>query len=308
MKDEPLTRAKQPKHLQEHAPTVIHDPLADETLLARWFRQNLEKGPRFWLAVAGTVVGVVAVWLVIAGLTSGRSADAGAWESLMLAKDTDDRVKVGQSASGLPASWALLQAAEARYQEGFADLPANRDAALPLLSNAYELFKQAADKAPADSTPKRLATLGMARCLEARGDLDGAIQQYQTVAKSWPETDEGKQAAKLAERLKRPEAVAFYQQFSTYKPPEMTLPPRGTSTFDVPGLPALPPNHPDPNGPTIPAPGLGGLGGLPGSATLPEPAPPTTQPAGGAAPATPESTPAPAPAPPAGAGAPAPQP
>jgi hypothetical protein len=304
MKDEPLTRPKQPKHLKEHAPTVIHDPLADETLLARWFRQSYEKGPRFWLPVAGLLVGAIVLWMVVPKLTSGRSSSAASWEALMLAKDADDRVKVGQEATGLPAAWALLQAAEARYQEAFADLPNNRDAALPLLSNAHDLFKQAYEKAPADSMPRRLAALGMARSLEARGDLDGAIQQYQVVTKSWPDSDEGKQAAKLIELLRRPESVAFYQKFSTYQPPELNLPPRGRGTFDdlpsMPTLPGLPQGHPALDGPTIPAPGLNMPGGLPGtvpagSADIPPPAPtsegpPANPPAG----STPAGSPPPA--------------
>jgi hypothetical protein len=284
MKDQPLAR---PKHLQEHTPTVIHDPLADETMLARWFRQTAEKGPKAWLPWVGVVLGAIALWVIVANLRGGRSASAGSWEALMLAQDTDDRIKVGQEAPGLPGSWALLQAAEARYQEAFGDLPNNRDVALPMLSNAHDLFRQAYEKAPADSVPRRLAALGMGRCLEARGDLEGAIQQYQTVARAWPDSDEGKQAARLAELLRKPESVAFYQKFSTYKPPEVTLPPRGTGTFDLPGMPDLPPSHPPLDGPTVPAPGLG----------LPDLTPPTAPdvPPPAPTPEAPASTPDPLP-------------
>jgi hypothetical protein len=152
---------------------------------------------------------------------------------------------------GPAAGWALLQAAEARYQEAFNDLPANRDAALPLLTKAHDLFEQASQKADADPVCKRLAALGMARALEARGDLDAAIAQYESVAKNFPSTGEAARAEVLAKELRKPENQKFYQNFSTFKPTEMTLPPRGRGFLDN-----LPPSHPPIDGPVVPAPGL----------------------------------------------------
>jgi len=52
MKHEPAPRPKSPV---EHAPTVIHDEYADETLLARWLRRGMEKGPKFWGLALSTV-------------------------------------------------------------------------------------------------------------------------------------------------------------------------------------------------------------------------------------------------------------
>jgi hypothetical protein len=268
MKDEPLTRRKgaqpahdpapkaAPKHRPEHAPTVIHDPTADETILARWLRESMEKGPRFWLPVGLAAVGIVALGIVLGNLGTGSSATSQDWNALLMAQNVEDQVKLGQDAEGPVAGWALLQAAEERYREAFNDLPNNRDAALPLLSSAHDLFQQAREKAPADSPARRFAAMGMARTLEARGDLEGAIQQYQDVIKSFPNTDEAKHAEELVARLKKPESVAFYQKFSAYKPPEVTIPPHGTTGLDIPGLPGLPANHPPLDGPTVPAPDI----------------------------------------------------
>lgn len=265
MKDEPLTRQKDGSPVQdsaskaaartrpEHAPTVIHDPTADETLLARWLRESLERGPRFWLPVALAAVGLVALWLVLSNLRSGPSGTSETWNELLVARDVEQQVKIGEAAEGDVAGWALLQAAEERYREAFNDLPANRDAALPLLNSAHDLFQEARSKAPAESSARRFAAMGMARTLEARGDLEAAIAAYQDVVQSFPKTDEARRAEELIVLLKKPESVTFYQKFSAFKPTEVTLPPRGTTSLDLPGLPA---DHPPLDGPAIPAPGL----------------------------------------------------
>lgn len=279
MKDEPLkTRPKlpqEPKHLLEHETTAIHDPHADETILGAWLRRNLEKGPYVWIAAACVICGLCLLWIVMSTLGSKRSTSSQAWEDLILAKDVDARAKVGATVSGPASSWGLLQAAEARYQEAFQDLPANRDAALPLLTASHDLFRQARDKAEPGSASRRMAALGMARTLEARGDLDGAVTQYKEVARDFPETPEGKEATELAERLRKPEVIQFYKEFSAFKPASPTLP-------------GLPSDHPALEGPAVPAPGLN----LPSSVTVPP---------GGSTPLgnipLPTPTPAPAPAP-----------
>jgi tetratricopeptide (TPR) repeat protein len=278
MKDDSLkTRSpkpaqEQPKHLHEHETTEIHDPYADETLLGAWFRRTLEKGPFVWI-IAGCLISLMClIWIVMSTLGAKRSTASQTWAELILAKDVDARAKLGATTIGPASSWALLQAAEARYQEAFQDLPANRDAALPLLTTAHDFFRQARDKAEPGSAARRMAALGMARTLEARGDLDGAVSQYQEVARDFPDTPEGKEAKELGARLRTPEAIAFYKEFSAFKPAA------------PPTLPGLPSNHPALDGPVVPAPGLN----LPGAVTLPP---------GGSAPLgnLPAPTPAPAP-------------
>src|SRR5262245_33645420 len=110
MKDEVSTR---PKHLQEHqVPTVIHDPVADETILARWLREALEKGPEAWIIAGVGISAVCLLWIVASSFASRPAASSQAWSELILAKSAEDRAKVGEKSSGPVASWALLQAAE----------------------------------------------------------------------------------------------------------------------------------------------------------------------------------------------------
>lgn len=287
--DEPPLR---PRHQHEHAPTVIHHPEEDETLLYRWFHRVYEKGPVAWALACGTLVAVVVVALIVRGLMAGRSVEANSWKQLMLAEGPDPRVALAKSAVGPVAGWALIQAAEVRYQEGFRHLPQSRDAALPLLKQAHDLYAEALRKSPEGSPQRPLAALGMARALEARGDLDAAIEQYRSVAKSWPNSPYGWRAAQLADQLQAPQGRQFYEQFAAYKPAEVRLPPGGRSNL-IPGLPGTSP------GGVIP----GLPGGGPGRLNLDPPAghPPLTGPASGLPPAleqeTPPAVPVPLPAP-----------
>jgi len=98
----------------------------------------------------------------------------------------------------------------------------------------------------------------VARSLEAHNDLDKAIEQYEFVARTWPQSAEAKHAGRLAQALRKPENVAFYKELYAYKPIEAIIPPMGTGGFTLPAIPgvgglSLPLNHPPVDGPTIPA-------------------------------------------------------
>jgi tetratricopeptide (TPR) repeat protein len=248
MKDDTQTA---PKHLIEHeVPPDLHHHQDEATLLAQWLRKAIDKGPVYWLVPGLIVVGGIVLAVAVGNWTGKPSANSAAWLDLMLADTPEEQIKVAET-PGPAAGWALLQAAEARYQEAFNDLPANREAALPLLTKAHDLFEQASQKSDADPMCKRRAALGMARALEARGDLEAAISQYEKVAKNFPSTPEASRAELLARELRKPENQKFYQNFASYKPTEMTLPPRGRGFLD-----SLPASHPPIDGPVVPAPGL----------------------------------------------------
>src|SRR5262249_34126197 len=95
--------------------------------------------------------------------------------------------------------------------------------------------------------------------------LPKAIEQYQLVAKEWPNTPEADEANRYAEALKAPEAAAFYKELYAYSPTKVTLPPGGTETFPPNGSgPATAPGANAPSGASMPSdtppdlsPGLG---------------------------------------------------
>lgn len=284
MNNEPATK---PKHLQTHEPTVIHDAERDETLLLRWFRRTLEKGPIVWVIAAGVIAACCLVWIILGVGSNTRSVSDEAWIDYVLARSAEDQIKLAERLvevkAGPATGWSLLRAAESQFQEAINDLPGNRDVAMPLLSKARDLFDQAADRAGEDQTLRRLAEMGAARVKETRGELGEASQIYKKIAETWPDSIEGKRARELVAQLAKPEVIAFYQEFSRFKPTglgagtagtpgsSLFLPPGGTSDLNLPGLPA---NHPPLDGPVVPAPGLTPPGTVPsppaeGAATPP---------------------------------------
>ena len=267
MKHEPPTRT----HSDVDPPaTVIHHYEEDQTLLARWLKRAMSKGPTFWMLAAGLAALVFAVGYLISGLTTGKSVNAQAWEDVILAGSTEDFQRVSETPGDTAAGrWSALNAASRRYREALSRLPADREGAAPILTLALDGFRVIADDPKSDDTLRRLAMVGVARTLETRDELADAIAEYQKVAEKWPNSDEGKSAAKRVERLKTPEAIAFYKKFNAYKAraASTTIGPRGTNRFDVPA------GHPDLNGPIMPSPTLTGrgvpIGSVPTAGDLP---------------------------------------
>ena len=64
-----------------------------------------------------------------------------------------------------------------------------------------------------------------------RNDLSQALEQYQHVVKEWPESPEAKDAKRLVEALKDPQATTFYKELYAFSPTKMTLPPLGTESL-----------------------------------------------------------------------------
>jgi tetratricopeptide (TPR) repeat protein len=246
MKDEPRSPRR---HQLDHAvPTVIHHPEEDLPQLARWLHRAMENQTRFWGLIVGLVVVVIGLTVLTTGFSLGRSTSDEAWMKLETAKTAAERVEIAKEFPKSQAErWALLQAATEYYNQGFADLPSNRDVALPALKKALDLFERVENESDPASFQARVAALGVARTLEARNELDKAIQQYEKVARTWKDSEEGRQAKQLARLLRRPESVAFYKELYAYKASEATLPPLGQEGIN------LPPNHPPLDSPTVPA-------------------------------------------------------
>jgi tetratricopeptide (TPR) repeat protein len=239
MKDEPRVPIR---HQLEHpVPTVIHHPEEDLPLLARWLRRAMENQTRFWSLLFGLVAVVVLLAVLSNGLSLGRATSDEAWTKLELADTPAKRVEVAEDYPNTLASrWALLQAATEFYNRGFNDLPRNIDAAGPSFKRAAELFERVERESPADGPQARAAAFGGARTMEARNKLDKAIDEYKRVVKTWPDTEEARQAKLFAAELQKPEAAEFYRELYAYKVPEFTLPPEGEMK--------LPPGHPLLNG------------------------------------------------------------
>ena len=224
------------KHELEHAvETHIHDPEQNMNTLERWLRHALANPVKFWGAVGILAVVLVALSLMTSGMSLGRPATDEAWTKLDAAKTAAQRVEIAKEFPNTPAErWALLQAASDYYNQGFNDLPSNREVARPKLRQAIDLFEKVASESPSESPQARTAALGLARSLEAHNDRAKAIAQYEKVVKTWPNSAESRDASKLLAVLKKPEAESFYKELYAFKAPEATLPAGGTGNIELP--------------------------------------------------------------------------
>lgn len=245
------------RHEQDRAaPTVIHDPEQGMNLLERKLRHLMENHVQFWTLVIGLMVVLVGVSLLASGLPFGRVSSNEAWTKLESAKTAEEREEIARAYPKTPAQRsALLLVAAEYYMRGFADLPTNKDVALPLLKKALDRFQEVVDDSPAVTPQARAAALGVARTLEARGELEKASAQYEKIVQNpaWKGTAEAAEAERLAALLKKPETAAFYKELYAYKPVETTLPPGGTSPLTLPPVGSS----------------LGSIPGLGGSTTSP---------------------------------------
>ena len=168
--------------------------------------------------------------------SSSGTKNSEVWAKLYAETKPEDLAETAKRYPGTVASeWALLHAANEYYALGMADLPNNRDVAVSNINRALGLYEQVEKEAPKDSFQARAAALGTARCLEARNELARAIEQYEKIATTWPDSPEATKAKELADALKKPEAAAFYKELFTYNPPKVTLPPLGDERLNFPG-------------------------------------------------------------------------
>ncbi len=211
------------------------------TTLGRWVHHAL-KEPRQYLGWPAVLIGGLLLAVMVWNLSTGRaSSDSEIWSKLDTAKTAAERVEVAKANPKSPAStWAKLQAATEYFSQALADLPNNRDVALPTSRKALDLFEEVGREAPHDLPQARVAALGKARVLEMRNELPKAIEQYELVAKEWPDSPEADEARRYAEALKDPQAAAFYKELYAYSPTKVTLPPFGKETLPLPGSVPVP--------------------------------------------------------------------
>jgi hypothetical protein len=227
------------RHQFDHeVPTVIHNPEEKMNALARLAHRIIKHPEKYAIWVLG-ILGVVLASVIFSNWSSsGPAKESEVWTKLYAETKPEDLAETAKHYPGTAASqWALLRAASEYYNLGMADLPNNRDVAVSNVDRARALYEQVEKDAPKDSFQARVAALGVARCWEARNELAKAIEQYENVAASWPDSPEAGQAKQLAETLKKPEAVAFYKELFTYNPPKVTLPPFGDERLNFPGMP-----------------------------------------------------------------------
>jgi hypothetical protein len=230
-------------------------------------RQSLS----LWLALGAVVVAVVAWQLYRSSSASVTSSlwlqfndathDAAQGDALL--NDLDK--KYAGTAAGRAARFQVARRKFMMGQENL-DSSFDREEAIKNLKSARDLYAQLGKESSDEPLLIQEALMAVAKADEALaavpdpdkagemcGSLDRALEAYQELAKKYPESPQGKAAAKRATDLKenRAEIDKFYTQLSEM----LTTPPRPSPTNTLNPNVFIPPPSP-PTGPgstTLPA-------------------------------------------------------
>jgi hypothetical protein len=246
--------------------------------LKRWWKGDPDgkstgkPSPMFW-AILGLIVLVgvlIFAWRYYAD-TAMRSRSE-LWCDFDLAAENTRLEQIMESNRGTPVALAAkAQMARGALQEGQDRLGSEtyRTGAISNIEKAREWYEQLKKEAADDPQLQREAYLGMAKAEESlvgipkeknsqelRGSLDKARELYEETATKFPDTLQGKEAAKRAEEIKanKDKVLAFYQELNktlTTTPPIIKLP----DIKEPPPIPSLnPPTLPDNTTPKIDTP------------------------------------------------------
>lgn len=182
-------------------------------------------GMTILFAMAAVIIlTAIAIWWI----RSSRTTDAPGWSSLNMALGNpqstgEDFANIADSdefSGTAPAKWARLLEAEARLDTGIEQMFTDRAAADQELAAARKAFEELAEGTAVSPEHAVRVRFGQAKLLEVTsdGDLQPAIDLYDSVAKDFPGTVYEQVATERIEALSQPDAKAFYAWFSKQSP------------------------------------------------------------------------------------------
>lgn len=219
----------------EHRKELQTNLLADR--LGRFY-QSLREGTwkvhpstKAWI-ITGAVVAVVALligWRYYSGsVTKSTSAE---WMQIDDATSLSDLEKiVEKDPKGKATRAARFQVARIYLRRGMehfvSTAPNAREDALSDLDKAAEHYATLADQAKDTPLLEQEALLGVAKAKEARNELDAAREAYQKLASKYPQSVNGKEAAKRLEKLDKDkeQVAAFYKKLDELAKPSLPPP------------------------------------------------------------------------------------
>jgi len=229
------------------------------------------------------IVGAVA-YVFLAAAAREKLHDS--WNSLAETTTPDGYEQVAtENRNSLVGGYADLQLGWIRYNQGKAQVVADRVESLRLLDDAVEAFNSALKAPGAQDALKGMATLGIGLSHEAQSKVEEAKKDYQSIVDRFPKDSVAQVASYRLTVLSKPETETFYQALKNYQPPAPSteLPTKidpGANPVVVPEVPSSLDEKP----PTVPAP--------PSDAPVAPAAPQDAKPAAPSetpAPATPEA-------------------
>lgn len=224
--------------------------------LSRLLRAGKRPPSVIWLLLALGVVVVLGYWW-LSSRTAVRNADA--WERYWKQRALMDAV--GGELKGTPAEIAIaLDAADAKYEEGFERLFKSPDLAVEELKAASTAYEELSKKVTGQPDLQMRALIGAGKASEAMGDLPRAIFFYRAVIKlgeqlNWSEQPFVLDASQRISKLdgQATSGQAFYQGWPGRLPKArpLTPPPTPTPPAATP-LSTFPAADPAPSTPHVP--------------------------------------------------------
>ncbi len=188
--------------------------------LAHWTEAAKPYGRALLAGVIALIVAII-VWGYIA--TQNRRHVADGWNDYFMAvgmRDDQRLQDIAEQYGGtLVADWARLTIADWDLDNGTNRLLTDRSLAHDQLRDAEEKYS-AILIGDAPNTIQERATYGLARALEASGELEKARSEYRSLAQKWPGSPFAAAAEARASDLDQLPTKQFYDWIAKYEPPK----------------------------------------------------------------------------------------
>lgn len=179
------------------------------------------------------LIGLFVVLIIVTVFVRTKSSRADkAWQAMVSASDAETYETIAEEKAnqGAPvAYWARLLSGERHYSEGIGQYFTDRSTGEEELKLAQEAFEAVLQEKGSHDVIRERALFGLARCKETTsdGDLQPAVDAYNTLLAEYPGSIYKDDAEKRIEILKSKDAETFYAWFSkqtTEKPKDLQRP------------------------------------------------------------------------------------
>ena len=223
-----------------------------DNALADWLGSQIEQVKPYWQVIVGTILAAVVVYFGLSWYGSRNQQEAAlAWTEYFdaLAQNdgealSDIAVRNADSNVGL---WAMQSQGDIHLITGAPALFRDRDQARDELTKARTVYTNLLGQLGDRSDPllRQRAMYGLAQSHEGLDSIVKAVQQYEELAKEFPDSPFGKPAKRKQEELGKTSVRDLCSWFAKQTPrPAQRIPPGSadrpkTSLDDLPDMPDL---------------------------------------------------------------------
>jgi len=219
----------------------------EQNQLADWLAQKIEAVKPYTNWILGTLLllAVGGTWYSISS-RQATALEGEGWDQLYAALAAGEHSpgeleEIVAEYDGTPlAHWAATLAGDLRLDLGCKYLFFNKPTANQELRDAEGHYRTVFEQSSSSMLRER-ATYGLARTLEAQGNLEKAIERYDEVGTKWPNGAYAKAAATRSKDLQKESTKTFYDRFSKFDPQPPAAGDSGGAAarlpFDIDSLP-----------------------------------------------------------------------